>query len=296
MKRLLGAQSGAALTHVALLLVALAGLLALGVDIGHAYTERWRMQNAADAAALAGTRALFLGQDAEQAAIEYAQRNGAEDVTVVVDAEQQTVQVTAKADFPTFVASVLGVNTLAADNPAKATHGAVSELSEGVLPIAVNWQDFQYGQTYDIYAGIGPGNFGWLGWDGCGDTPCLCQSLTPSGDSERYVNPYDAYDHMLSIGDWVPGSTGIENATCVRSRLDSLMANQTPVTIVAWDQAVGSEGNIKYHVAGFAQFILENYCLPSQNRITGRFVKWLIPTTHIRPGAGFGVHGVKLIE
>ena len=40
----------------------LIGFLALAVDMGNAYVERRRMQNAADAAALAGAREMCLGQ------------------------------------------------------------------------------------------------------------------------------------------------------------------------------------------------------------------------------------------
>ena len=99
-------ERGMALTELALLLLALMGSLALVVDIGRAYAERWRMQKAADAAALAGTRALYLGGEvqAQQVAAEYAQRNGAENAIITVDPVQQTVRVEAQTVFPTFVA------------------------------------------------------------------------------------------------------------------------------------------------------------------------------------------------
>ena len=200
LKRLCYEEQGYSLVTAALLLMTLTILLALVVDIGYAYVQRWQMQTAADAGALAGTRALQMGEDAQAAAIDYAQRNGAEEVTVTVNPGEKTVRVEAKTDFPTFVASILGIDTLTADSPAKAVHGGVAEMTEGVYPIAVDWQEFVFDNQYDIYAGGGPGNFGWLGWDGCANTPCLCESLTPPGNSENYINPHNTSDHsMVSV-------------------------------------------------------------------------------------------------
>jgi len=302
--KVLREDKGYSLVTFALLLGALAAVLALVVDIGYAYVQQWQMQNAADAGALAGTQALALGKDAQQAAIEYAQRNGAENVTVTVNAGQKTVRVWAKKDFPTFVASILGIDTLAADSPAAAIHCAVSEMSAGVYPIAVDWQDFQFGQEYDIFSGGGPGNFGWLTWSGNPSTPKLCTSLTPPGNSETYVDPHipcGCYsDGILNIGDWVQGKPGISNSSCVRAKLDWFVSTGTPMTIIVWDDVEGSGNNLNYRVAGFAQFVLVSYRLPGQkNRITGRFKQWMIPTTKIDCGPGapdYGVHGMKLSE
>jgi Flp pilus assembly protein TadG len=290
-------ERGYSLVTVTLLLPVLAVFLALVLDIGYGYVQRWEMQNAADAAALAGTRALFLGEDAEQAAADYAMRNGAKDVTVTVDPDAKTVRVEAKTNFPTFVASILGYDTLAAENPATGVHGAVSRMTNGVYPIAVDWQDFAEGESYDIYAGGGPGNFGWLTWRGSPCVPTLCTSLTPPGDSETYVNPYNASDHVLDVWDWVQGTPGVSNASCVRARLDHFVSSGEPITIIVWDAVEGSGANLNYRIAGFAEFILENYRLPSQNRITGRFQRMLLATPNIDPTLeSYGVHGVKLLE
>ena len=49
-------RSGQVLVLVVIALVALIGFAALAIDVGHAYTQRRQLQNAADAAALAGAR------------------------------------------------------------------------------------------------------------------------------------------------------------------------------------------------------------------------------------------------
>ncbi|MCH8920849.1 MAG: hypothetical protein IIA23_09145 [Chloroflexi bacterium] len=72
-------ERGQILMLVALLATAMLGLVGLVVDTGLAYAERRQAQNAADNAALAGTRILFEGgstSDAIAAAFEYADENG----------------------------------------------------------------------------------------------------------------------------------------------------------------------------------------------------------------------------
>ena len=82
MKARLHSDSGQALIWFALSLVVLLGIAALAIDVGRLYGERRRMQNAADAAALAGAHELCQGRTAADAiaiANDYAiARNGAQ--------------------------------------------------------------------------------------------------------------------------------------------------------------------------------------------------------------------------
>ena len=294
-------EKGYSLVTVALLLMfVVVPLLALVVDIGYAYVQQQRMQNAADAAALAGTRALHLegAARAQEVAADYARRNGAKEVLVTVDPEAKTVRVKAKTDFPTFVADILGIETLAADNRAAAIHGAIAEMREGVYPIAVDWPDlgFMFGDEYDIYVGVQPGNFGWLSWDGSMSEGYLAACLNDPTKSREYINPDTGQNEALSIGKWVWGRPGIANSISVRDALDNLKGNA--ITIVVWDQVRAAGSDAQYRIAGFAKFILTDYRLPGQNRISGKFVKWVDPTSLITPdpNADFGLHGVKLTE
>jgi len=276
---------GQSLVTIALMMPVILLVVGLVCEIGYAYALRRQMQNAADAGAIAAARALCLGGDAQQMATDYAQRNGATDVTVVIDGEQGTVRVTAQRSVPTFFARVVGLNQIVVGAQAGTMYGAVTQVSGGLYPIAVNWQGFDFDQTYDIWAGSGPGNLGWLGWDGCVSVPCLCDNLTTPG-----------YDGRVAIEDMVPGSTGVANAGCVRDQLDALISSGTPLTIIVYDYAAGSGSGARYRVAGFARFILEDYRLPSGNRITGRFIQSAHPGTDIQPGAGYGLSGSRLTE
>lgn len=68
-------ESGAVAPIVALLLLVLLGFVALGSDIGYLYVERTQLQQAADAAALAGAQDIGTGSPATKA-LKYASLNG----------------------------------------------------------------------------------------------------------------------------------------------------------------------------------------------------------------------------
>src|SRR5258708_25668801 len=91
-------ERGQSAVMVALLLVALVGMLALALDGGNAFFKRREAQNAADAGALAGAREWCNTQNATSAAnraLEYAvTRNGATRAQVQVKNGLVTVSTT----------------------------------------------------------------------------------------------------------------------------------------------------------------------------------------------------------
>jgi hypothetical protein len=294
------AQKGQALIMFMAALAGLMACMALLIDGGNAYVQRRVTQKAADAGAMAGAHALALGQGELQAivaATEYATaHNDADSADVTIDAMDETVTVIAHRSVATFFAGVIGQPQVQVVARASASFAPVGALPDGVSPIAVHWQDYEFGQTYDIFAGGGPGNFGWLGWDGCTDSDCLCDNLVDPVNSQTYTNPYDPDDHVLSTGDWVPGSTGVATASCIKDKLDALIATQTPITLMVWDQAQGEGSSCEYRMVGFAKFILEDHRLPSENRITGRFVRGVTPGAAVTAGSGYGVYRVVATE
>jgi uncharacterized protein YegL len=125
----------------------------------------------------------------------------------------------------------------------------------------------------DIYNGSGPGNFGWLTWAGDNNTPALIASLTIPGNSHTYVNPYNANDHMVSIGNWVEGRPGVANANAVRDALDTLKG--VNIVVPVWDAVEGQGSNVNYHVVGFARIRLMDYQLPGTNEISAKFLGYV---------------------
>jgi len=271
------------------------GCLALAIDGSNTFLQRRQAQEAADAGAMAGAYALALGENAAAAAgaaTEYAtDRNTATSADITVTGGQ-TVTIVARNSFPTFFGAVIGQRSLEVGARAGAKVAPVTAVREGVFPIAVNWNDLEYNTPYDLFAGAGPGNFGWLGWIGSTDTDSLCASLTGEGNSETYTNPYDSSDHILSVGNMIPGSTGVANAACIQNALQTLIASETPIIVPVWDQAQGSGDGLEYRLAGFAEFVVMDYQLPGQNRITGYFKRDVILGDGVGTGSGFGVYRV----
>lgn len=103
MKALIKSDEGQTLVWVALTLVVLLGAAALAIDFGNAYFAKRRMQNAADAGALAGAGELCLGKDPDDAnsmAEEYAvARNGADWATPVPSGDSMTVTAIEQVDY-----------------------------------------------------------------------------------------------------------------------------------------------------------------------------------------------------
>lgn len=82
-------ESGQNLIIVALMMPILLGMLGLVIDVGYALTQKRLAQNAADAAAHAGARALYFEEDWLAAGLEYSAANGfydaAPDTTVTIN-------------------------------------------------------------------------------------------------------------------------------------------------------------------------------------------------------------------
>ncbi len=335
-------EKGQAIVIIALMLIGLLAIAALVFDGGMAYAQRRRMQNAADAGAFAGARQLALGASDSTicAAIqEYTvTRNGAQSFTATyypggqavcggsVPGSATGVRVIANTNFNTAFAGLLGEQTGSVGANAAASFGGVNNLLNNVTPISpqcavTNPSDlddcgFDFDESYDIWDGGGPGNFGWLAWDnsqGSGSiqsAPMLCANLD-SPSTMTYTNPNNSNDHSLSIGDWGPGSSGISGSSCVRSELQGLVSNATPITVILWDTSTGSGSNVEYHIVGFAEFVLEGYILTggggqsygntsecsggggNGNCIQGRFIDYMIAAP-VDPMHNFGLTSVHL--
>ncbi|MEA5050190.1 MAG: pilus assembly protein TadG-related protein [Oscillospiraceae bacterium] len=112
LRRFARAQRGSTLTIACIALAALLGMSALVVDMGAMYAEKSGLQNALDAAALAGAQCLPDYSDATQKAQRYFEANGyaAADLTVTFSA-QDTITCTSSAQIQTTFARVLGVTS-----------------------------------------------------------------------------------------------------------------------------------------------------------------------------------------
>ena len=111
-------ESGQSMVLVALMLIVLLGFGALAVDVGAMTFQRSKLQNAADAAALAG--ALAAGNSSNDDIVKgkaenYAVLNFKDDdtttITPVINRANKTVEVTIEQDIPKYLSGVISKDT-----------------------------------------------------------------------------------------------------------------------------------------------------------------------------------------
>jgi Flp pilus assembly protein TadG len=174
----------------------------------------------------------------------------------------------------TYLLGVVGQSTWTVRTVATALTTKLSDAPAGqILPIALTSMPTQEGAIYALTSGAnGPGNFGWISWDGSNNAGALATSVcTPN-------NPAFALPREFT-GD--PGKT---NASDVRDCLQTWVDNQQVVLIPIVEATgddpsntngcdTGSNGNnFTYCVTGLAAFVITGFSQPAVDQINGRFI------------------------
>ncbi|MCL6429647.1 MAG: hypothetical protein K6V36_02155 [Anaerolineae bacterium] len=302
-------QRGQTLVVVALMLVVLVGFLALSIDLGNAYAERRFMQNAADAGALAGARALALdrGEAAARAEAErFAIANGAVTCTVVITG--RTVTVFARENVDTFFAAVIGVDEIDVGAVAAARY-TFPCAGTGVLPIALHESLWKTGVTYTIFSKettetLGDGSTtvqtsqrGWLNLNG-GDVD--------ANELKCWVCPETCKNvPEIHLG-WVNGSPGMD--TSVLQELECQLGKEVVVPIFReacsrQDDPNCSDdlgnGQSNYNIVGFAVFrITAIQHKTNYKYVQGEFVRGPFTMPDLEGGCDrdFGIRVVNLVR
>ncbi|NLG49995.1 MAG: hypothetical protein GX552_07795 [Chloroflexi bacterium] len=229
-------ETGAALVQTALLLVVLLLFVGLAVDVGSLYAVRRHMQNAADAGALAGARAICFSGDPIAAATDYAQNRNGADTTLVEVIDGYQVRVVATRAATTYFMGLAGLDTIDVSAEATAACG-VAESACGVWPIAFSvtiWEkscsdvvavwdddkiepdctlyncDLDGDGDNDIVAG---GDRGWLDFSEASDSAYGegCSKSGCGADELKCLIVSD-YGAKLSLPVCVPGASGVKAA------------------------------------------------------------------------------------
>ncbi|MDI7277236.1 MAG: Tad domain-containing protein [Anaerolineae bacterium] len=306
-------QRGQTLVFVALILVVLVGFLALSIDLGNVYAQRRFMQNAADAAALAGARALAL--DRSQAAAEaearaFAIANGAASCIVTCTFEVTGASVTVVASKPaeTFFASALGVPVIDVGAVA-AAHYTFASGGIGVIPIALHESLWTTGVTYTIFSKdttetLGDGSTivqtsqrGWLNLDGEIDADVDANEL------KCWVCPDTCpEDPEIDLG-WVNGTPGMD--TSVLQALECQLGKEVIVPIFRdacstqgdpnCPEDIGN-GQSNYDIVGFAVFkITAIQHKTNYKYVQGHFVKGPFTNPNME-GGGDEDYGIRIVN
>lgn len=289
-------------------LVALLGFAALVTDLGLLYWVRASLQNAADAAVLAGIRYLpDQPAQAEAAARDYAGRNGATapgtTVTVEVLDQGSRLRVTASRTVSLLFGRALGQTRADVGARAAARIGAVQE-AEGAMPFGVERQSFNYGEPYTLKYAPGsqpaPGNFGLLALGGFG------------GCNYR-ENVMYGYSGTLRVGETVftePGNKSGPTRDGINYRLqnssedrwyDPSLNDPRLLRVPIIDSFNSANGRDTVTVVGFAIFYLEELGGPGNEAwVTGRFLHWLDNESEPGPGLGgtddYGYLAYRMVE
>jgi Flp pilus assembly protein TadG len=164
MKHLCKKDKGNVLATTAFAMAALIGFASWTIDVGHIITARTQLQNAVDAAALAGASGLLISSDeATNRAILFASRNRCINVPVQISANDisfpstASIRVTATRPLGTFFLQAFGIRQVAITRSATAQLAKVISTT-GMRPWCVPQYDWSVGDIVTLKEGDSPGN------------------------------------------------------------------------------------------------------------------------------------------
>lgn len=312
-----GRKRGSVLVIAALAMTALLSVGALAVDYGYAVLMRERLQRSVDAAALCGAMELAMGRTGTAASSAVAMGNTNLSANYSVNFPTgNRCHVDGERSLRTFFAAVLGQDSMTVRAHAEAIASPVSAV-QGLRPFAIVPPDggFEYGTTYTIKYGPGPGTdahngnfnavaldpedrgakdyldnikYGSSGWITIGgdittdDDWIDTEPGNMAGPTKEGVNYLVGQD--LHDWDYYQSNGGIE----MSSRL---------VTIPVIESMVDINGRELVHVIGFVRVFLENALgIGNDVDVYARFVKIATPNSKTGGNAqDYGAYGVRLI-
>lgn len=289
----LHAEAGVTAVFTALSLSVLLGFVGLAIDGSNAYYQQQRMQIAADAAVLAGSRVLALGQspaDAQSAAQTLAQLNGAQDVTVTIEAGDREIQVVTGRTFETFFARIVGQNEMTVRATARAGIVVVGQMGN-LMPMTIQCTQgattcFEYDKTYNLWDSNAnqPGNLGWVRW-----------ASTDSPSEQILLNniKYPSNSGVRAIQTLIWGTTGATVSGDVERALQEWSGKT--VTIPLYSTVTGNGSNARYTISGFAQFVISEVNFKDKI-VRGKFVRNVAPGEAVDGAPDYGTRDVRMLQ
>lgn len=235
---------------LALTLVVLIGITALAIDLGHLFVIRGELQNASDAAALAGVVELFYtdSSGAQETAVTYATKPEhyrlgkpppGPDGVEVSNLGPETLQVrvlrtagTSAGAVTTIFARIWGIKKAGVEALAVATleHGIIGTGPGNLLPFGIHKAlvdadgdgVFDVGNSIDIYPHPeSPGNFGLLDLNGGSNSNSETLSWIEHGYDDVFIIPESTGGSLQMEGD--PGISGDSISAATSSRVGQRM-------------------------------------------------------------------------
>jgi len=318
-------ERGVVIIWTAFFLMVMLGFVAVGIDVAKLMATRTQLQNAADAAALAGASALDMTtgkvfpdtarmRAQAVAALNKAFVDGPTAISLasadVTFPATNQVKVTVRRDansggsMITHVAQVIGVKSLDMSATAVAKAESVSSVCEKLVPMGAIEPPaggFKTGcaNVYNLKVGDGTqGNFQLLDFPDCAEGPCAGMN---GGSAEIRCEVANGYSCCIDIGQMVqtmPGNKVGPFKQGLNDRWDGdtdkrenicytdYRGNGNRIVNVPLFTTWDPNGKKPVRVEGFAAFFLQKK--PSSNggqTLTGQFLYNVVPGTGGKGGA-----------
>jgi hypothetical protein len=283
------------------------------LDVGSWYRAHRALQATVDAAALAGAQAL--PRDTGKAsglASDYAAKNGGGAMKITFSKSvysNDTIAVEGTRPAPGFFAKVFGLDSITVRASAKARAGYPKSV-KWVAPIVVNvkhpmlqncpadppCKDETELEYYHLKQNgpqnDGPGSFGFINLTG--------ENGVGSDQLGEWIdNGFDAY--LAANTNYFVSTGNPFSSTNIKGALDQKVSEGDVLLFPIYDKLTGSGNNAKYHIVGFAAFVITSMDLSGNNeKFFGHFVSitWegIEAESVGETPPDFGVTSVSLVE
>lgn len=295
-------ESGNVVVIFAFSITCLLGMTAAVIDGGRLYQEKSVLQNAMDAAALAGAQELLTSStSAASIAEDIASKNSFPESNI--NTESDSIKVSKSTTVPMTFAKILGINEVPIAASAKAKVGQLKS-SKGITPIAVVKSALPEDSNNPSKISLkcegtqfSPGNCGYLDLSASGASgledgiingsrmPVSEGSIVDTETGVKWGPVKTAFDTLINNDASKPQCQSLETADNSCSRLIFV-----PI-INSWDDINGKDSVKVLQFAAFWVSNVEN----STKSIYGYFKRFVTPGEIGGSGPGT-LYGVKLVE
>jgi hypothetical protein len=299
-------ESGQAIVMLAISLTVVMGMAALVLDVGSWFRTDRRLQQTADAAALAGAQMLPNPGQATSTALHYAQENGGDVLgsDIVISrtfTPNDTISVKAQKSDPGFFSKIFGLDSTVikaeakarTDSPLKARYVAPMVVSCN-HPLIQNCNGdhtptFEANTNMDYDPMGAPGAYGMLNLSNGNGTP---------GTSEEAEWILHGFDAFLDVGDYRSDPGAKFSSSNIQ---DALQARKGTVLLFPVFRVLRGTGqNAIYEIIGWIGFRLTSYDVHGNNAtLHGVFTEYIAQGILAQSGSGvpttFGVKSIQLI-
>ena len=299
------------MVFLALAMVGVVGIAALGIDVFYIYWNKNRLQSGTDAAALAGATYLsgvtFAGKNgscvystnARNAACSYALNDNvllSELTSLVTNTDNQSMTVSATRQVSAMFARVVGIQNFTVSATSVAVLYGLASASN-VAPIGLDsGTTYTYGQSIVIHSGgCGPGCWQGLALGGNGGS-VFRQNLASGCSCTINVGDMLTSEPGAKVG---PISQGISQRVAAGNASDPSGtwsshtlndARAVVVPVVNWN---GCNGRCTVPVTGFAEVWISG---SSGSDINAVFIRQVLPGTPGSSGTNMGAVHARLTQ